>query len=214
MKKIKKLLVGVMLASLAVVMLALASCGKVDKMFDRLAEADSFTYEYVRGSGEKSVNKVDLNNLMYHEIYYDENGNITEEYYSWYDEDNKKYYNASIEANVIIKEEVDKEEFLEEFSSYVDGLNIGANIKWGIEWGIYEEVDDTVVYKNEIGTGESKTTIKTVMKSQDEAFISETTSVTNGKTVITTSKYYNLNTTEISIPENVLAAASAPLASN
>lgn len=203
MKNFKRLLTICMVVAMLGAVLVLASCSlfssAVESMAEDLVDAESYTYET-----ENYIYYVDLENLIYVRKYVGDDDDASTRYY-YYDEEADKYYKATVSEDDIEKEEISKDDFFETIHARAavdDIYNYTKLISF------FEEEDDAYVYEIETDYGDSTITLYV---DDNDALCAEQKYSYEGKTEKQVIKYYDIDSTEIEIPEDVLKADAKKL---
>ena len=197
MKKVLTLcMVALMLASV----FAFTSCGLfggVEDEVENLVNAESYTYEVYNDDGDITMLvKVDLENLSLYTETYNDKGKVTTVVYDYYDEDAGKYYHVICDkdGDPETKIKIDEDAFYAAARGYaVAGAEMYQYTKLSV---FMSEDDDELSYS----ANDSNKTI-TIYIDEDDKLCYE---VKTGKTVVTDIRYYDIDDTEIEIPEEVI----------
>ena len=209
MKAMKRLLTLCTVAMLLATMLILTSCGgsDVEKAINKLAEAESYTYE-----SDNYIWKVDVKNRVAYVKYTPDDENIIEgllrkssETWIWADAESGKFYSAEKVDNTITKEELTKVEFIEEFGEYANTYDFMVYTRL---FDLFDEKDGAYSYTD--NSDEDRKATTTISVNEDGALImSRVITVKVGDETKTTTyeyKYSAFNETEISVAADVLSA--------
>ncbi|MBR2340166.1 MAG: hypothetical protein IKA74_04970 [Clostridia bacterium] len=205
MKAMKRLLTLCTVAMLLATMLILTSCGgsDVEKAINKLAEAESYTYE-----SDNYVRKVDVKNRVAYEKYTPDEEDILskeKETWVWADAESGKFYSAEKKENTITKVELTKVEFIQEFGEYADTYDFMVYTKL---FDLFDEKDG--VYSFTDNSDEDRTVTSTLSVDENGTLISSYSIVVKvgdeTKTTTYETKYSAINETEVSVAADVLSA--------
>ena len=192
----KRIITFILAVAMLASILVLSSCGlmqsKVEKMASKVIDAKSLTIVYIDDDGDEEIFMIDLKNKMFAYIEEDD-----EEGYFWYDEENDKYYEAYVEDDEVKKYELTKAEFafyydelfgdfLDEMVGYTKLVDLMEEEK-GVYSYTYEYYDEDVKVEFKV---EDNALVMTEFFGDYES----------------TYKVYDINKTEIEIPQDVLDA--------
>lgn len=207
MKNLKRALSICMVVAMLGAVLVLASCSlfssAVESMAEDLVHADSYTYET-----DRYILMVDVENLVgYRKSIPADKDDEVVEYYYYYDEEKNKYYSATVvDGDEITKYEIEESDFVMFVGEYaVAGTEIYAYTKL-IDKGMFTETEDGFEWVQVSEYDEDSKFIISLYVNDDDQLCVEEKEVDDGETEKEVEKFYNINDTEIEIPEDVLKA--------
>lgn len=200
MKKVLVLCMAVLMLSSMFVLTSCSLFGGIESEVEDLVNATSYTYAKYNSDGYMTqLVMVDMENLVLYTENYDgsKKEKIESSTYAYYDEDAGKYYQVICDSkgNPEIKTKIEEDMFFAGAREYaVAGTEMYKYTKLAI---FMKEGEDELSYSAK----NSNTTVTIYIDEEDQLCYE----VKTGKTVITDIKYYDIDDTEIEIPEDVLS---------